>query len=527
MSSAIVSYPIIFTWAESAGIFAPAVSTATGVTSAGTSVATAATAVSASHLLITAGVAVGGVAAIVIAPIVISSILDTLTSAILMEKPSEECLKKLEKSTGKLRKDMEKTISLFSEKLSKTEFSNHSRKKLEEKLKKIHNLFTQASTKLTRFELSTKDSFDLKSSLKDFSEEIASAEQEYLQVKALFDFYLRKIATLLEEQSKSGFSNEKIKRITRKFEELQKSENPLETRLVDASELISEIEDTKGNQTCRVRNEISFFSEVIEKGGVETVEKSELVKLSSKASNTKSLEVLTAIRDDIKLRAQKMLETKNLSNFFKQQLVAFQEIDFIRKQFGSLIQEALSEKVLPRAKYEELYKRISGRIALEVKEKKEQFVREKISEELAKLNYVVQDSSEEQSLAETISSGKVGVLDTRDSEYKLLLKMNPDQTLAIRLVKVVENENVASDSTEISRQKELEIIHKWCQNVDLFLENLKSHGIFFIEKIRIEEGVDIMTLEQIEQFSGKKRPGHKDQPQNSCRKDQQEKPWEK
>ncbi|MBF0408823.1 MAG: hypothetical protein HQM10_15860 [Candidatus Riflebacteria bacterium] len=502
MSSAIVTYPIIFTWAESAG----AASAATG---ASASAATGQAAlVAGGNLLFSAGMIVGGAVAIAVMPIVISAVLDSMTSSIIMEKPSEECMNKIKASTEKVRTDLKNTLTVFTDHLKTAKILSKSRNVLEKRIAEASELLENTTSKIFMLSLSEKDITEVKASLKSLTEEIASAEQNYLEMQKLFEHYQKKISDGLETLLIDNASSDSARRISETLDEIIKSSDDIETRLSAAADLCIEIAALKEkskiekakNQIILIREEIKFYSQRLEIYEFDENKKSEIKKLYEKALKNESYDILQAIRDDIKISLHERQQSEKLSEFFKSQLKAFLEVDYVATAMKKSIESAIAADILSRERYEKIYSDVTECINLKIKLQKERIIREKISQELAKLNYASVEPPEPD-IAETLASGKIAVLNTRERQYKLLVKLNSDQSVSIRLVRVVENISEKSDVSELQRQKENEIKEKWCNTADTFIQNLRNHGIFFIERVRFEDGIDSITIEQLEQMT--------------------------
>jgi hypothetical protein len=155
--------------------------------------------------------------------------------------------------------------------------------------------------------------------------------------------------------------------------------------------------------------------------------------------------------------------------------------------------------VITRDLYQQKFIEIESELARMVEQKRRHFIEEKVRNNLSKLDYVVLDTSMEEAVTSKLDRGEIAMLDTKYDDYKLLVRMAKDDTIALRLIRVVASEREKSEVTDFQKKKDQELMGEWCKNLDVLKQNLQESGVLLVEQIRVEEDVDYLTVEQLEQ----------------------------
>ncbi|MBF0339216.1 MAG: hypothetical protein HQL05_15460 [Nitrospirae bacterium] len=85
-----------------------------------------------------------------------------------------------------------------------------------------------------------------------------------------------------------------------------------------------------------------------------------------------------------------------------------------------------------------------------------------------------------------IENEQVAYLDTQWVGYKVMLKLNKDDELTTRLIRVVQSQQESQDITTHQRQRDSETARKWCEDYDRFLEKLQQDHLLLRLRFRKE-----------------------------------------
>lgn len=226
----------------------------------------------------------------------------------------------------------------------------------------------------------------------------------------------------------------------------------------------------------------------------------ELAQLAHEAATSQDPGRLTALRDQLELVYGRCCEEQALTAFFRQRLEALRATMPAESDLGRRLAAVLARPLIGRADFAELAGACERELIAGIERDRRRMVEEKLREALSRLDYLVLDPADEQQYAERLRRSQTLLLPTRYPEYQLLLRLAEDHTLTVRLVRVVAGE---SDRREVSagqKQRDQDVRKQWCQHVDVLLEDLARGGVFSFERLRVEDEVQLLTLEQVEQL---------------------------
>ncbi len=188
-------------------------------------------------------------------------------------------------------------------------------------------------------------------------------------------------------------------------------------------------------------------------------------------------ERLSLIRDQIKLSLYNTKENyKNTSlykSILKGQIELLKIID--KSQFAYILEQQIISKLefeTVNSNIEEILKK-NGSILEE--KTKEDFVT-KLAKQLENMGYKVDtEEYDYDSILGKLFDNEEVHFDTEFNEYKIRVKINENNQLITRMIKYVEEGKVSASSYE--KQKEEEVVKKWCKNYDNLLIYFAENGI--------------------------------------------------
>ncbi len=245
-------------------------------------------------------------------------------------------------------------------------------------------------------------------------------------------------------------------------------------------------------------NDLAFYHQKLGAEFPELLD-DQMQKLVSEASGSDHLQRVSAVRDQVKLVYQKAHSRMVLSSFFKDRLIALRATLSPDNPLTGRLGRAIEEAVVERGLFQELSEAVEKHHLGEFDEEMKLGIREKVSSALDRLNYVVIDDDERKEIVDRLSESRMALLNTKYDDYKLLLRMGKDDALSIRLVRVVQNLKERENISEFQKQKDTDLKNEWCHNVDLLREHLEAMGIIVNQKLRLEDDVQYLTIEQLEQ----------------------------
>jgi|GEM_PF-5212015 len=510
MSSAIVMYPIYFPTVSSAISAFSTVTSGTAVatsytisTAAGTAGGAAVGTAIGTGLLSIAGAA----ATMIIAPIVINTVLDKIASTLSMSegRELEICSARLKECSDQLQKEIDQALQLYAERVKKTAITEKSRKSLENDLHALDDLAAQIVAKISNGSFVKQDASKWRTALDKLSDNLRFHESEDAQINNLFQYYDDKTRKALETLQKMGAADEaKIKnwRAAREAT-LKMPAEQIEKKLEAISDLSAELNSALSNtaeeeKAENIKNEIEFFLTRLKKEAPRLLS-NDIDELCTRAEKSGFTEKLIALKDEIKLTYQKFREEQSQNDFFHNKLHAWQAVFAPTTPLGGRIFEALNTDSISRPKFRKISLEIEKFLAESIDRKKHAFIQEKIKTGLVKLDYLVLDPSVEETIAERLSKQEIVSLDTKYEDYKVLLRIDADENVAVRLIRIVESEKEKEEITEYQKQKDREIMSEWCKGFNCFAQDLRKNGVLMVEAVRIEDKVDYMTIEQLEQ----------------------------
>lgn len=483
--------------------------------------------------LIPSGVAM--VTTTVLAPIAFGAALGAMAAA--MEEASE---KRRSEISLLLRNDISVFLETFQTRVNNASLSLESRKKLLNELAILKTTSATVADRIVYGEAVQREIDRIRNLLEEFGEKIAHHETKFAETKELVAFHVSRVRNYFTQMEES-FSSDDIRLVQLKesWAEIQALPNSqMDSKLTKLSELSAKLgahldkaaltkmlsapKSTKAGikpsgpvlpkppspgrnrpslgrvtKLKKAQQEVEFCVKRMKETFDISSEK--LEGLASEAASSMSIERVLAIRDQITMEYQKTAEEIFLSNFFREKLKACQPLLDPAGELSGKVGEMAGRKKIRRDEFTPLFIEVEAQLNRQMEQKKRQLIQEKIREGLTRLDYVVIDSELEEDLVTKLSRGDIVPVDTKYDDYKLLIKVAPDQTLGIRLIRVTPDENEKNNISDFQKKKDQELLSEWCKNLDLLIEHLKDHGILMFEKLKIEDRVDYLTIEQLEQ----------------------------
>jgi hypothetical protein len=222
-------------------------------------------------------------------------------------------------------------------------------------------------------------------------------------------------------------------------------------------------------------------------------------QLQKEAATSDFLDRVKVIADEFRMTFQKAHEQRFLDGYFRDKLQASLTCLPPTHPLGREVQDILAGGLISRKNFDDLWIRLETELSLLLEREKREVVEKRLRESLEKLDYVVTGPALEEALSERLAKGEVCRLETKYRDYHLLLKLAPEGSLVLRLVKVVESAREKENVSDFQRQKDGELMKEWCKSLDAFKDHLMEVGIVLIEDIRLEDKIDYLTIEQLEQ----------------------------
>ena len=210
---------------------------------------------------------------------------------------------------------------------------------------------------------------------------------------------------------------------------------------------------------------------------------------------------LTAIRQEIKMRYGKLKEQKILTEMFKQEIHEMLPLVKRARDAETLIvrmDELMTAGEVSRADFTPLYEDAKIFIAGQLESITDKIVMEKVSGALNEMGYTLVGED-----GQSIAAQDVNYVESPYDGYQVQVKIDKG-ALATRLVRVVGSEEEKNAASEYQRQKDIETGRKWCRDLDVFHEKMKSEGIEFNTKLRKEPEEEPLRV-IVKAGGGKKR----------------------
>lgn len=351
----------------------------------------------------------------------------------------------------------------------------------------------------------------------DIKEMIESHKQQTKEIKNLFneldstvlDGYkndLNKLKIEFESIEKKSSLKEKNQGFNRFIERVNKfcSEHDF-AKSIDFSGFEEEkvnlyINKTPAkNKSQHFKNEIKIFAKKLKDYDSDIYKSIE--KLIFEANEESFEQRLEIIKNQVKLKYGQVKEMTVLTNIYKNDLEKAKLLITNYKNNNNLIEEInlkLGNKYINKAEFYELSAKIREFIIFSEREvfqktQKQELI-QNISKSLNILGYEVINNDEE-SILEKLKMGEILYFDTQWENYKVLVRINQQDEIATRLVKLVASEKDKNHISSYQKQKDQEIAKSWCKDYDKFIESLQKNGIDISVKLRKEpEQEDIQYI---------------------------------
>ncbi len=532
MSTGIVLYPVVVpivfpaaavpgatAAAAAAGGFSVGAAGASGASAGASAIGSSAAGAGGLGLLAPVGIGV----AVLVAPVLVGALLDSLASTLSMS----DCTKGrkedvgLKKCSRSLEKELEKAVSLIHRNFQNAVLNKEGMEELLKEEAEIKKEAARIVELVGTGAFSPVDARHFRSLLERFSENLSRREQEAREQTRLAAYLLERVRKSLDRASESYPDRKdevgEYRAKSRKFRDLPPDKLVEHLgALADLCEKVTlsfmEEKAVTDRDLLKPLQEIEFYLERLRTEFPRST-LGELETSVREARDSVFPEKILAIRDEIQLKLQKAREEKFLGQFFhdnlQASLVLFEDGHPVRVAIARELREPQISRESFRALSMQIEKALQAKVDLERKK----VLQEKVREGLSRLDYVVGKSSLAEKAGEKLERGEILLLETRYPDYKVLIKLGEDESLVIRLIRVVETARERDDVSEFQRRKDSEMVKEWCGSVDILLEDLRKNGIGVNEHLRVEEKVDYMTIEQLE-LSGihlgkskKKAPG--------------------
>ncbi len=500
------------------------------------------TIIAAPLLYFTGATSTAGAAAVmvtVMTPVAISLALGAVVVAVAK---MEEC--QLKKCASSYRSNLETTLNLMQKKFSESEVTGSVRTSLASELESLRKMPEFVGKRISEGKISATDVERIRGEFDDFNRKIAMAEARLREARQMVSFHEEQVAKYLSQmEEKYGgdecilkdFQSQQNRLLQMSDSEPQKKASQLSDlssrvaamldklvienlvgKLVPANEAAQpgrihskksrsispdkrmEMRIQKISRIKKHQEEIEYCFMRLKQASPETVT-SDMAGLFDEAAASESIERVSAIRDEIKMAYQEVHEKTILSGFFKTKLIECKQHFTLSAALSEKVNLALEMKVLTADMYKKLFIDIEGELVRMVERQRRGQLEKKIREGLSTLDYVVLDPSIEESIATRLQKGEPVLLDTKHDEYKLLVKLAPNASVAIRLVRIVESERDKQNVSDRQMKRDKDIMGEWCKSLDVFKETLESNGVLLVEQLRVEDRIDYLTIEQLDQ----------------------------
>ncbi len=205
---------------------------------------------------------------------------------------------------------------------------------------------------------------------------------------------------------------------------------------------------------------------------------------------------LKLIRSQIKTTYGRLREQAILTDMFKQDIHSFLPPMQKAKETEKLcvrMEDLLTASVITREEYNEVYKAVKTTFTEQFEAITDALFAEKIGQTLEGMGYALMDG---QGNPAELEAGKMRMISTPYDGYRVRVKVNKDNRLVTRLVRVVGSEEEKAAISEYQRQKDVETGKKWCHDLDKFYKALENEGIAMTTVMRKEpeeEPLDIVV----------------------------------
>ncbi len=489
-------------------------------------------------LLSPLGLGLGTLTAIffVAVPTVTAVFLGKLANMIAMTGQSScgDSSAKLEECSKKVGQELSGALKIFEDRIQGSSLAEPVKNSLRKDLEVVKARVIQVVAHVKAGSFTPVQGSELRDAMEKLGERIAREEadvDELLRLRLFYEGRIREFFGKLREPG-SGVSAADFTEIEKRFGEIAAVRGEdLNKAIIQMSEILTglrsrfpdgraptqkgpgisvENESPSAQDVARARQEIEFFYDRIRSEGTNSLSNN-VTRLADEAKVSFFPGRIFAIRDEVKLTYQKILEARQLNNFYRTKLESFLGllgpasdpgtgvVTSGRSQLRERIIAALSLGTLSREGFYALAGEVEVFLAREYDRKSQTLLEEKLQAGLAQLDYVVSGDSLEKEVAAGFSRGEVVLLDTKFDEYKLLLRLGKDGAIVMRLVRIVESEKEKSNQSDFQKKKDLDLMREWCKQGDRLLEFLRENGVICFETLRVAESVDYMTIEQLEQ----------------------------
>jgi len=198
--------------------------------------------------------------------------------------------------------------------------------------------------------------------------------------------------------------------------------------------------------------------------------------------------------DDLKIKYGKIKVETIWTKVYKSSLETFKKAEDMKNNLDLLnsIEGLCNQKQITESNYNKLYKRIQEKIISEHNKKKNVDV-DTIVTALEQLNYLVIDENRDQ-IVSKLSNKKKVELSVKDKDYRVVIKLNDDNKLLTRFVRVVKHKEDVKRLSTSERLQDAENLKKWCRHQKDFMHNLKGDGSEIDQTIIEDEESEILYV---------------------------------
>ena len=303
----------------------------------------------------------------------------------------------------------------------------------------------------------------------------SSIEEQMKQVKALMGKarYLAGEISQANAISIDGLSEETF------FIPPVVDESRMEAEAIESAALLGDI--------CDFGGRVAFFSED---------EAERLKPLVLEAKQGANAQRLKLIRSQVKTTYGRLREQAILTDMFKRDFRDF--LPPMRKASGTeslcvRMEDLLTAPVVSREEYNDIYKAVKGVFEEQMDTITDAMFAEMIEKKLTVMGYKLMD---ENGNPAGLPPGEMRMLSTPYEGYRVRVKVNKNNTVATRLVRVVGSEEEKASVSEYQRQKDIETGKLWKQNIEEFYRTLGEEGLpmkIVFSKDPGEEPLDIIV----------------------------------
>ena len=256
-------------------------------------------------------------------------------------------------------------------------------------------------------------------------------------------------------------------------------ESRMEAEAIESVALLGDI--------CDFGGRVAFFSED---------EAERLKPLVLEAKQGANAQRLKLIRSQVKTTYGRLREQAILTDMFKRDFRDF--LPPMRKARGTeslcvRMEDLLTAPVVSREEYNDIYKAVKGVFEEQMETITDALFAEMIEKKLTGMGYELMD---ENGNPAGLPPGEMRMLSTPYEGYRVRVKVNKNNTVATRLVRVVGSEEEKASVSEYQRQKDIETGKLWKQNIEEFYRTLGKEGLpmkIVFSKEPGEEPLDIIV----------------------------------